>query len=367
MNTAFLSLGGNLGDRKENLDRAITELEALCGRILRKSSLYETEAWGTSSKHKYLNMVLKLQTALTPRELLEKIILVEKKLGRKRFGTKVADRTIDIDILFFNKTVLDGKHLHIPHPRLELRKFVLIPFKEIEPEWRHPVLKKTIRVLLNECEDKLSVEKFKQAPKLRWICIEGNIGAGKTTLARALSTTLKAKLVEEKTEQNNLLNLFYEEPAPYATALEYSFLIGRYEQLSDALNKQPELLICDYSFYRSLIFGKVNLPSEEYVFFKDHFNALATQLPQPDLIIYLNTDVTTLQRNIAHRGRSYEMSIKDKYLLKIEKQYERKLNKASHHILPLALETYSKKQLTETLRLIKKHIQENFGGQKVKV
>jgi len=366
MNTAFLSLGGNLGNRKETLDKAMTELERLCGRILRKSSIYETEAWGTASKHKYLNMVLKLQTALTARELLEKILLVEKKLGRKRSGTKVADRTIDIDILFYNKLVLDRKHLHIPHPRLHLRKFVLVPFKEIEPEWVHPVLKKNIRHLLKISEDKLLVEKHTPPPGLKWICVEGNIGAGKTTLAKALAKDLKATLVEEKTEQNNLLNLFYEKPAPYASLLEYNFLIERYEQLTGALQKNPSLLICDFSFYRSLIFGKVNLPKEEFSFFRKHFRTLANQLPQPDLIIYLHTDITSLQKNIAKRGRGYEVGINNKYLHKIDKQYTRKLSKVPPELFQVELQKYTPEQLKATVKQIKQYIEQNFGGQKLK-
>jgi len=210
------------------------------------------------------------------------------------------------------------------------------------------------------------VEKHTPPPGLKWICIEGNIGAGKTTLANALAKKMKATLVEEKTEQNNLLNLFYEKPASYASVLEYSFLVSRYEHLSDAFQKNPGLLICDFSFYRSLIFGKVNLPEKEFLFFKKDFRALASQLPQPDLLIYLHTDVKGLQKNIAKRGRNYETGINDKYLEKIEKQYARKLKKLSPLVFPIKLKKYNAQQLNATVKLITQHIQQNFGGQKVK-
>lgn len=157
MNVVFLGLGGNLGDRIKNLNSVISDIHQDCGEIIKQSSIYETEAWGSTSQKKYLNMVVKLNTRLSPQELIKKTGAIEQKLGRKRNNDQNSDRSIDIDILFFNNDILSFNDLQIPHPRLHLRKFVLIPLAEIESKLIHPLLKKNITDLLNSCSDTLRV------------------------------------------------------------------------------------------------------------------------------------------------------------------------------------------------------------------
>lgn len=160
MNIAFLGLGGNMGNRSGNLEKAINALKARCGKVLKKSSVYETEAWGFVSDKKYLNQVVKLETKLSAQELLTEILLIEKNMGRERNERQYSDRSLDIDILFFNNEIISEKNLEIPHTRMHERKFVLVPFNEIEPKFIHPILEETISALLKSCKDNLQIEKY---------------------------------------------------------------------------------------------------------------------------------------------------------------------------------------------------------------
>jgi 2-amino-4-hydroxy-6-hydroxymethyldihydropteridine diphosphokinase len=159
MNKAYLLTGGNEGDRYRNMQQARTNIEHICGRILQVSSVYETAPWGKTDQADFLNQVLLVETKLSPRDLLNAIFLIEEKGGRKR-TVKNAPRTIDIDILFYNRLVLEEPGLSIPHPRIAERRFVLEPLNEISPAFLHPVLGKTIHELLLECTDELAVKKI---------------------------------------------------------------------------------------------------------------------------------------------------------------------------------------------------------------
>ena len=155
----FLSLGSNLGDRLSYLNQAVEELE-LCGiKCVKKSPVYETDSWGYDDEP-YLNQVLECETFLTPEKLLEETSKIETLLGRKRTLSGYEARTIDIDILFCDNEIIDIPQLKVPHPKIALRRFVLIPLCDIAPEFLHPVLKKTVRQLLDECEDTGRVEKI---------------------------------------------------------------------------------------------------------------------------------------------------------------------------------------------------------------
>ena len=159
MNKAYLLTGGNEGDRYLNLQQARTNIEHICGRLIQVSSLYETAPWGNSNQPDFLNQVLEVETEMNPHELLAAILSIEEKGGRIR-TVRNAPRTIDIDILFYNQLVLDHPGLHIPHPRIAERRFVLEPLNEISPDFIHPVFGKSVRQLLQECKDELAVKKI---------------------------------------------------------------------------------------------------------------------------------------------------------------------------------------------------------------
>ncbi|MBI1227631.1 MAG: 2-amino-4-hydroxy-6-hydroxymethyldihydropteridine diphosphokinase [Bacteroidetes bacterium] len=151
-----LLLGGNLGDRLANLAAARKLIGEKIGIIVKKSSLYETEAWGNTDQPDFLNQALEVATNLNPVDLLHAILSIEKKLGRER-EDKWSARTIDIDILFYEAKILNTKELTLPHPHLHERNFVLVPMLEIAPNKQHPVFKKTIEELYEASKDDLEV------------------------------------------------------------------------------------------------------------------------------------------------------------------------------------------------------------------
>jgi len=151
MNSVFLGLGGNIGDTILTLKEAIARLKML-GNIEKLSSLYQTPPWGIKGQPDYLNGVVKLSYQNNPSQLLEEIQNIENQLGRVRGGRWQA-RTLDIDILYFGAEIVQTTKLTIPHPLLHLRKFVLIPLVEIEPDYTHPTIGKTNSELLATCPD----------------------------------------------------------------------------------------------------------------------------------------------------------------------------------------------------------------------
>jgi len=162
MNKVFLLIGGNMGDRLQNLHQAIDLLVETCGPVTQQSAVYETAAWGITDQPAFLNQALALTTVLTAQELITTVLSVEEKMGRHRLE-KFGPRIIDIDILFFNDDIMDEPNLTIPHPQLQNRRFVLAPMEEIAPELVHPVLHKTIEQLLQECKDELAVKRLNKA------------------------------------------------------------------------------------------------------------------------------------------------------------------------------------------------------------
>ena len=157
MKKVFLGIGTNLGEREENLGKAIINIGDNIGKVVRVSSVYETEPWGFTAEDNFLNMVAEVETILTPSGLLGAILMIESQLGRARGEEQYSSRLIDIDILFYEDLILDEISLKIPHPLLHNRKFVLVPFSEIAPDHMHPVLKKNISALLNLCDDRSRV------------------------------------------------------------------------------------------------------------------------------------------------------------------------------------------------------------------
>lgn len=155
----FVLLGTNEGDRLANLNTAKDEIKKTIGLIVKESAVYQTAAWGKTDQPDFYNQVLMLQTTMSPEAILLHLQQIEKKLGRVK-KEKWGARIIDIDILYFGKTVLNTPDLLIPHPAIALRRFTLMPLVEIAPHFVHPVLKRTNLMLLEECEDALAVKKI---------------------------------------------------------------------------------------------------------------------------------------------------------------------------------------------------------------
>ena len=180
-----------------------------------------------------------------------------------------------------------------------------------------------------ECEKNLNPVcrisySFAEQMNYHFITIEGNIGAGKTTLAHLLAKHFDGRLVLEQFTENPFLSKFYENPQQYAFPLELFFMAERYKQLKELIHTKDlfqHVTISDYLFTKCLLFAKVNLPEAEFRLYQKIFEIIQQQLIQPDIVIYLHSPVNKLQENIRKRNRSYEQGISDEYLFSLQETY----------------------------------------------
>lgn len=157
--TCYLLLGTNLGEKKNNLEEALRRISVDVGEIITVSGIYKTAAWGKRNQEDFYNQVLITRTSLTPIDILKQCLSIEKEMGRVRYE-EWGERLIDIDILFIADQILDEASLKVPHPQIPHRRFTLVPLFEIAPDFLHPVYKKSIEELLEECSDPLEVDKL---------------------------------------------------------------------------------------------------------------------------------------------------------------------------------------------------------------
>jgi 2-amino-4-hydroxy-6-hydroxymethyldihydropteridine diphosphokinase len=328
-----LSLGTNQGNRLLNIENCIQLIHQEVGTVIKISKLYETPSWGFDSDAFY-NCALVLHTYMSANRILSKILKIEKQLGRVRGdAAEYQSRIIDIDLIAFNEEIIDLEKLQVPHPLMQNRNFVLLPMLDLNLDWKHPVFNKKITELLeissdeSVCSivqklenplDKIPLEQF------NYIAFEGNIGAGKTTLATKIAEDFNAKTVLERFADNPFLPKFYEDQNRYAFPLEMSFLADRYKQLSDDLAQFDlfkDFIVADYHIFKSLIFAKITLAEDEYRLYRTLFDIVYREMPKPDLYVYLYQNSERLLQNIKKRGRSYEQKIPASYLDKINNGY----------------------------------------------
>ncbi|WP_438989084.1 2-amino-4-hydroxy-6-hydroxymethyldihydropteridine diphosphokinase [Polaribacter sp.] len=331
--TTYLSLGTNQGNKLENLQNAINTIDREVGDIQKISSIYKTPAWGFNGNDFY-NICIQVSTKQSSLKLITSLLKIEKSLGRQRKKTKeYQNRNIDIDILLFNDEIILSESLIVPHPKMLERKFVLVPLAEIAGQINHPIQKESIKSCLLNCTDAseiTTIEKQLKRPlpiieKYNYIAIEGNIGAGKTSLAKMISEDFNTKLVLERFADNPFLPKFYKDKERYAFPLEMSFLADRYQQLSDDLAQFDlfkNFLVSDYYIFKSLIFAQVTLSEDEYLLYRKMFTLIYKEITKPDLYVYLYQNTDRLLENIKKRGRNYEQNIESAYLKKIQKGYK---------------------------------------------
>lgn len=328
----YLSLGSNQGQKQDNLQKAIDKIAESIGIVLKVSSIYKTSSWGYKGEDFY-NICIEVSTYLQPESILDRISIIEKSLGRERNDTDgYKDRNIDIDILLFDNEIIFSERLNIPHPRMLERKFVMIPLVEIAKNTQHPIEKKQLYICLKNCSDTGDIQKISAtlarpiplSEKYNYIAIEGNIGAGKTSLANLMSDEFNAKVVLERFADNPFLPKFYEDQERFAFPLEMSFLADRYQQLSDDLAQFDlfkNFIVSDYYIFKSLIFAQVTLHQDEYALYRKIFDIMYKEITKPDLYIYLYQNTDRLLENIKKRGRDYEQNIDASYLQKIHEGY----------------------------------------------
>lgn len=330
---AYLSLGSNLGNRRATLQKAVFHIQQRAGSILDISSVYENPAVGFEGDD-FLNICISLLTPLSPEALLDTLMQIEREFGRVRSEAKTyGSRTLDIDIIYYGTEVIHTDELVVPHPQMQHRNFVLKPLADIAPQFYHPVFQKDTRNLLQECKDRSKLTKTKYQlfkdrsglySQLQFIAIEGNIGAGKTTLSKMIAEDFNAKLVLERFADNPFLPKFYQDKPRYAFPLEMSFLADRYQQFMDDTSQFDlfkNFMVSDYDIFKSLIFAKITLQQEEFNLYRKLFNFMYKEVKKPEIYLYLYQNTERLLANIKKRGRDYEQNMDPDYLEKINRGY----------------------------------------------
>lgn len=328
----YLSLGSNQGNKLENLQKAVHYISDEIGAVKKIASLYKTASWGYVGQDFY-NTCIQVSTYLQPEILIQRLLDIEKRMGRFRGESKTyTDRIIDLDILMFDDEIIFSESLIIPHPRMLDRKFVMVPLVEIAKNVIHPVAKKQLHICLDHCTDDTEIHKINESltrpiplsEKYNYIAIEGNIGAGKTSLAKMMGDDFNAKIVLERFADNPFLPKFYQDQERYAFPLEMSFLADRFQQLTDDLAQFDlfkNFIVSDYYIFKSLIFAQVTLQKEEYALYRKIFDIMYKEITKPDLYIYLYQNTDRLLEHIRKRGRTYEQNIEAEYLKQIHDGY----------------------------------------------
>ena len=355
----YIGLGSNLGDRLGYLQKAIDQLFERVGHMRQISKVYRSPAMGFEGED-FLNAVAYLQTNMEPESLMQELLAIERALGRERI-TNPSDsvnqkqhnsRTIDLDLLAYGELTHSSPGLTLPHPRIQDRLFVLLPLLDVAQNWTHPILNLSLLELQQQCLDKNLTEPIEQVLQnpasqydftaMKYVAIEGNIGAGKTSLAQILARDFNGKLILERFAENPFLPQFYKDPERYAFPLEMSFLADRFQQLAEKSAQYDlfsDLIITDYDRYKSLIFAKITLTPSEFDLYQKFFHQMHRELPRPKVYIYLAQSTDRLLDNIKNRGRSYEQSIDAAYLNKIHSGYLTHLNSKTHqgHVIRIDL------------------------------
>ncbi len=333
--TIYIALGSNKGDRFKHLQNAVNHIFNTIGTVKDISKVYASKAVGFNGDD-FLNACISLTTNMADAIVMDKLLQIERKIGRIRTANTntYQARVIDLDIIYIDNLCLNTAHLQVPHPLMHLRKFVLVPLNDIASNVYHPKLKQSTQQLLNNCTDdsKLTSQNIwlKNPSKqfdfssLKYIAIEGNIGAGKTSLATKIAHDFNAKLITERFADNPFLPKFYADKQRYAFTLEMSFLADRYQQITDDISQLDlfkDFIVSDYDIFKSLIFSKITLAEDEFKLYRKLFYLMYKEVKKPNLYVYLYQNTKRLQENIKKRGRSYEQNIAEDYLQKINAGY----------------------------------------------
>jgi len=317
--TAYIGLGANLGDRKSNIHRALELLDRNESiKVERTSDIIETEALGYEDQPSYLNAVAEVKTALNVKGLFDVMSGIEKSLGRVR-QAKWSSRTIDLDLLLFGDYVIESRELKVPHPQMHLRSFVLAGLSQLAGAVVHPVLK----VSVAELAARLNGRNFALDPKSpQLVSIAGNIGVGKTTLAKKLSRLLHCDVLFEPYDKNPYLPEVYAGKSEVALDCQLYFLTARAEQLSPEVLGSGQIRLSDYVFDKELIYAGRLLDVSQFSLYEEVYRPFAAKVAPPVLIIYMCDSPKNCLRRIHNRNRPYEQKIELSYLEALHDDYE---------------------------------------------
>ena len=306
MPSCLIGLGSNLGDRRETLQRAAARLAGHPQMTVRgKSRWHETSPIGGPQRQPaFLNGAVLAETSLLPQAVLEVLQQIEADLGRRR-TQRWGPRTVDLDLLLYDRLVINTPSLVLPHPRMAWRRFVLKPAAEVAGRMVHPPTGWTVARLLDHL-----------GTAVPYVAVTGSIGVGKTHLAERLAERLSARLVAEPIDLE-LLDTFYADPACHAWATELEFLRQRARLLAADLPEWSDvkrLTVGDFWFDQSLAFARVWLSSDRYEAFRAQWERRRRGVVRPKLIVLLDAPVELLLQRVLRRGRPCERRLNERRL-----------------------------------------------------
>jgi deoxyguanosine kinase len=316
--TAYIGLGSNLGDRESYIDQALRIIAVAAQvELFRVSDIIETVALVSTEQPKFLNAVAELKTTLSAADLHKKLSDIENDLGRKRRG-QWWPRTIDLDLLLFGEEILESPDLTVPHPQMHLRSFVLKGLCQLNGELLHPVMKVSLNELnarLNGCDFALDPDK----PQL--VSIAGNIGVGKTTLAKKLAGRLGCEVLLEPYDENPFMPDVYAGKKELALDSQLYFLTGRARQLNPEKLETGKICISDYVFDKELIYARRLLNRQQLELYEEIYPPFAAQVTAPAVVIYMHDPVQNCLHRIHTRNRPYEQQIELQFLQSLDSDY----------------------------------------------
>lgn len=371
----YLSIGSNLNNRYALIQKAVFQLDAFTTGNVTCSSLYSNKAQGFEGPD-FLNAVVRVETSMDLSAFWDGLRTVENALGKEeRTASGYRSRPIDIDIVFFGDLAISGEPLSIPHPRYTERRFVLAPLFEIDPLLTEPHTGKTVEELLKKTPDRSIIKRVSRplfsSPlellrSLSGICIEGNIGVGKTTLAEKLSEILGVPLILERFGKNPFLPSYYRDPERFAFPVEMFFLYDRVQHWKEIGREVGPVYVSDYHPQKSQVFARNSLANNEFRLFEEYFRLIAGTFTPPELLVFLEAPEELLLEQIDRRGRPYERAIEREYLERIRYTYQQYLpNMEAAHTIRWNRESVDfladPNHLTALLRWMAESMAEHWG------